>query len=104
MSNEVTLSEDILSKFLEETKATDNMKKKQEEIELPSNYVVLNQKQILKMKRDSALERLNKLKGRSGNKMVGFGVVVSQRAKANMPSPAFMFDKDGSGKEGKKEE
>ena len=88
-----TLSEDVLERFLQETKAEEE-KKKTVEVELPSNYIILDPKQSIKQRRDNALQRLNNLKNRSGVKRTSFGAVVADRAKGNVPSASFKFSKE----------
>ncbi|KAH0789189.1 hypothetical protein GPJ56_006859 [Histomonas meleagridis] len=91
--NQSAISEDILAKFLQETKAIDE-KKKTVEVELPANFVVLDPKKSLKQRRDNALKRLEDIKNKAGVKRTNYGSVVSERVYGNVPSASYKFRKD----------
>lgn len=84
------LPDDILSKFLEETKRNEKEKdKKPKKIPLPKNYVVVDPKEVAKRRRDEALARLNKLKSNPDLKKTNMGSVISSRMRNPSPSLAF---------------
>lgn len=96
-SNE--LPDDILSKFLEETKAAEQKKKKPEKVKLPKNYVVYDPKAAAKKRRDEALATLNKLTHRPDQKRTTIGSVMSTKMKNPSPSLAFTVDASKKQKE-----
>lgn len=83
------LPDDILSKFLEETKEAEQKKKKPEKVKLPKNFVVYDPKAAAKKRRDEALAELHKLTHRPGQKRTTIGSVMSTKMKN--PSPSLSF-------------
>ena len=83
------LPDDILSRFLEETKAAEQKKKKPEKIELPKNFVVYDQKAAIKKRRDEALAALKGLTNHPEEKKVNIGSVMATKMKNPSPSLGF---------------
>ena len=83
------LTEDILEKFLKETKEAEEKKKKQKKIELPENFVVFDPKEATKRRRDAALAALKNLTERPDLKKTSVGSVLSQRKRNPAPSTSF---------------
>lgn len=95
------LPEDILAKFLEETKDAEKKKQKPQKIELPKNFVVYDSKAAAKRRRDQALADLNKIKYSPDQKRTNIGSIMAAKMRNPAPSLAFTADSTKESKEKK---
>lgn len=86
-----SLPEDLLQKFLEETKKPEEVKE-EPKVEIPEGVIVHDKKAFEKMQRESAKQRLNALFNKSKAKRVSAGVAYAGKMKN--PSPSVTFGKE----------
>ena len=91
----------ILNQFLKETTEKET-KKEEKKIELPPNFVVLNDPKKLKEERKKkAQKELEEMMNREGIKRVNYGTVLADRTKARVPSADFANNSEKKKKNGK---
>ncbi|OHT06450.1 hypothetical protein TRFO_25568 [Tritrichomonas foetus] len=84
------LPDDILSKFLAETKAAEKKKEKPKPVELPDNFVVYDPKAEARKRVQEAKAMLNRITERPDLKKTNVGSVIASRMRNPAPSTAFI--------------
>lgn len=92
------LSSSLLAQFLKETAAKPEP---EEEIELPSNFVVVDSKKLAKERRKKARDEIEKMVNRKNVRRTTYGCAVAQTKKTPTPSVTFNSKKTKIKKEEK---